>query len=81
MNDSSAPDTFVTIDEAATLLDTTPTRILMLLRDKALLGEQQEDGWLVSRDSIACCKAHGKDMKKEQGCKTYCSSGGCGCGR
>lgn len=81
MTTSSTPDTYVTVDEAAALLETTPTRILMLLRDKALIGEQQGDSWLVSRESIACCKTHGKDMKKEQGCKTYCSSGGCGCGR
>jgi hypothetical protein len=72
---------YVTTEEAALLLDTTPTRILMLLRQQALAGRQEGSGWLVSRESIACCKAHGRDMKAEMGCRTYCSSGGCGCGK
>ena len=81
MSTETTADGYVTIDEAAQLLDTTPTRILMLLRQKALEGVQQGSDWLVSRESIACCKTHGRDMKQEQGCKTYCTSGGCGCSK
>jgi excisionase family DNA binding protein len=81
MGIETSVDGFVTTDEAARLLDTTPTRILMLLRQKALEGIQEGSDWLVSRESIACCKTHGRDMKQEQGCKTYCTSGGCGCSK
>ena len=70
---------YVTADEAAELLATTPMRVLMLMRDKALVGMQVEGEWLVSRDSVACCKAYGADMKEAKGCATYCSSKGCGC--
>jgi len=70
---------YVTADEAAELLATTPMRVLMLMRDKALVGIEAEGEWLVSRDSVACCAAHGSDMKVAKGCATYCSSGGCGC--
>ena len=70
---------YVTADEAAELLATTSMRVLMLIRDKALVGTQVGGEWLVSKDSVACCKAHGTDMKAAKGCATYCSSGGCGC--
>jgi hypothetical protein len=81
MDMESRAEGFVTIVEAARLLDTTPTRILMLLRRQALVGVQEGSDWLVSRESIACCRTHGRDMMKEQGCTTYCSSGGCGCNK
>jgi hypothetical protein len=70
---------YVTADEAAELLETTTMRVLMLMRDKALVGMQVDGEWLVSRDSVACCKSHGTDMKEAKGCATYCSSQGCGC--
>jgi excisionase family DNA binding protein len=81
MESETVTEGYVSIQEAARLLETTPTRILMLLKEKGLEGVLSGDEWLVSRDSIACCKTHGRDMKTEQGCRTYCSSGGCGCSK
>lgn len=78
---NTEPDGYVTVDEAAAMLETTPTRILMLLKGKDLAGVEKEGAWLISRESIACCKTHGRDMMKEQGCRTYCASGGCGCSK
>jgi hypothetical protein len=69
----------VSSDEAASELSTTQLKIMMLLKEKALIGEEVDGEWFVTRDSIECFKSHGKDMKIEMGCKTYCSSGGCGC--
>jgi hypothetical protein len=67
------------IAKAAEELQTTEMKVLMLLKNKALLGEEIGEEWYISRDSLECYKAHGKDLKEEMGCKTYCSSGGCGC--
>jgi hypothetical protein len=69
----------ITAAAAADELKTTMTRILMLLRDKALAGEQVDGEWYVAVDSLACAKAHGTDQKVAKGCASYCSSGGCGC--
>jgi len=71
--------TFVTAAEAATQMETTLTRVLMLLRGKALVGTQLDGEWYVESDSVACAKTHGTDMKAASGCASYCSSGGCGC--
>jgi len=65
--------------QAADELETTITRVLMLLRDKALVGTQLDGEWYVACDSLACGKAHGRDMKTAKGCASHCSSGGCGC--
>jgi hypothetical protein len=65
--------------KAAQELQTTEMKVLMLLKNKALLGEEIDGEWYVYQESLECFKAHGKDMKVEAGCKTYCSSGGCGC--
>ena len=70
---------YVTAAEAAEELETTLTRVLMLLRENALAGTQVDGEWYVASDSVACGKAHGRDMKKIKGCASYCSSGGCGC--
>jgi len=69
----------VTVHEAAAELSTTHLRVMMLLKEKALLGIEAEGEWLVTRDSLECCKTHGADRKVARGCTTSCSSGGCGC--
>lgn len=70
---------YLTAAEAAAQLDTTLTRVLMLLRGNALKGAQLDGEWYVESDSVACAKTHGTDMKAASGCATYCTSGGCGC--
>lgn len=72
-------DSKFTVGESAQFLETTPTRILMLLRSGELEGIETEGGWLVDADSLACCKSGGIDMKTAKGCASYCNSGGCGC--
>jgi len=69
----------LTVEESAEELATTPTKILMLLKNGDLQGEESEGKWFIAADSLACCKAHGIDMKTAKGCVSYCSSGGCGC--
>lgn len=69
----------LTVAESAAALATTPTKILMLLKNGDLKGEEIDGEWLIDADSLACCKSHGIDMKTVNGCASYCSSGGCGC--
>ena len=69
----------VTATMAAAKLDTTMTRILMLLKAKALQGVQIDGEWFVTSDSLDCAKTHGSDLKVANGCASHCSSGGCGC--
>ncbi len=70
---------YLTITEAAENLGTTATRILMLLKKSTLKGREIDGEWLLEPDSVACCDAHGSDMKETKGCVSYCSSDGCGC--
>ena len=70
---------YLTADEAAETLQTTPTRILMLLKGKALDGMQVDGEWFVASDSVSCFKTHGKDLKIIKGCASSCTSSGCGC--
>lgn len=72
-------DSKFTVAESAQLLETTPTRILMLLRSGELKGIETDGGWLVDADSLVCCKSGGIDMQAAKGCASYCNSGGCGC--
>jgi len=69
----------ITAARAAEELETTITRVLMLLREKALAGRQLDGEWYVATDSLACGKTHGRDLKTVRGCASSCSSGGCGC--
>jgi predicted transcriptional regulator len=70
---------FITVDEAARELGTTPTRVLMMLRSKELLGREADGGWLVAAASLACARVHGTDRKEASGCAAYCKSK-CDCG-
>ncbi|MGB4598502.1 MAG: hypothetical protein WBI04_00825 [Trichlorobacter sp.] len=72
-----APGTvFVPIAEAANLLATTETRVLMMLKKNELAGKQEDDGWHVDRSSLQCCdKPQASDIVKP-GCGGGC--GGCG---
>jgi len=69
----------LTVGESAEALATTPTKILMLLKNGDLKGEESNGTWFIDADSLACCKSHGIDMKAAKGCASYCNSGGCGC--
>jgi hypothetical protein len=69
----------MTAAEAATELGTTITRVLMLLKHHALEGRLLDGEWYVASDSVACGKAHGRDLKTVTGCVSHCTANGCGC--
>jgi DNA-binding IclR family transcriptional regulator len=68
---------FITIAEAAGYLETTATRILMMLKKHELLGNQDSDGaWKIDKTSLQLCgKPKPSDFIKS-GCRGGC--GGCG---
>lgn len=76
--------TFVSLAEAAALLETTETRILMMLKKKELLGTLENDVWQVDKVSLQLCgKPKAADVVRPGGCGGGCSGGsggGGGCG-
>ena len=71
---------YLTVDEAAERLATTPTRLLMLMKGKFVSGVLAEGEWLVTADSVANWAASGHEMKLEKGCAgCRSSSEGCAC--
>mgnify|MGYP000882067076 CR=1 FL=1 len=71
--------TMINIDEAAAYLETTETRILMMLKKNELTGSQDESGaWQIDKASLQLCgKPKPSDFRKT-GCGGGCGSGGCG---
>lgn len=69
----------IKVTDAAAYLNTTATKVLMLLKSGQLQGVETEGTWVIDPDSLACCKAHGIDMKADTGCASYCASSRCGC--
>jgi hypothetical protein len=70
---------YVTAAEAAATLNTTPLRVMMLVKQKELVGQEVDGSWYISRPSLACATAHGTDRMVANGCQSYCKSSGCGC--
>jgi len=69
---------FITIAEAAGYLETTETRILMMLKKNELSGMQDDDGWKIDKASLQLCgKPQPSDIAKK-GCGGGCGNGGCG---
>ena len=69
----------ITVDEVAEELHTTPLRVLMLIKEKALKGELRDGTWLVTRNSLNCFMVSGADLSLQASCHTSCSSSGCSC--
>lgn len=73
-----AGENFITMGEAAAYLETTETRILMLLKKQELAGKQVDDIWYIDKASLQLCgKPKPSDFSKT-GCGGGCGSGGCG---
>jgi hypothetical protein len=70
---------FISISEAAGYLETTETRILMMLKKQELAGSQDGSGtWQIDKASLQLCgKPKPSDFRKT-GCGGGCGSGGCG---
>ena len=70
---------FISLSEAAAKLSTTETRILMLLKRKALEGMLTDEGWLVAAASLASYDSDEKEPENQLLCRTSCTSSKCGC--
>lgn len=70
---------YVTVAEAAAELSTTDTRVLMLLKQKALQGTLSDQGWFITRQSLDCFDRHGQEPEQQLSCRTSCTSSRCGC--
>lgn len=70
---------YLPLTAAAEQLATTETRILMLLKRKALCGELSEGSWFVTTASLACYDRHAVEPSKQQHCQASCHGSGCGC--
>jgi len=68
---------FLSITETAGYLETTETRVLMMLKKQELVGSQDDSGiWQIDKASLQLC---GKP-KPSDFIKTGCGSGCGGCG-
>ena len=71
---------YLAASDVALQLETTETKVLMLLKQKALGGELIEGTWFVTAASLACYDAQAQDPAQQANCRTSCSSSsGCGC--
>ena len=75
--------TYVSLAEAANLLETTEMRVLMMLRNHELVGVEESDGWQVEKVSLQLCgKPKASDVVRPGGCGGGCGGGqkkgGCG---
>lgn len=70
--------TLVNVKEAAVLLETTETRILMMVRQGVLVGQLVDDIWVVERSALQACRPpQAADIVRPGGCGGGCGSG-CG---
>ena len=70
---------YVPMTEAAEQLATTETKILMLLKQKALQGDLIEGSWFVTSSSLAGYDPQAAQPGRLPDCRTSCSGSGCGC--
>ena len=71
---------YLTVEEAATALKTTPTAILMLLRRSELVGQAVAGaGWLVERKSLEQLHAARQEDAPLIECRSSCAAKAGGC--
>jgi excisionase family DNA binding protein len=71
---------YLTVEEAATTLKTTPTAILMLLRRSELVGQAVAGGgWLVERASLEQLRAGRQEEAPLIECRSSCAAKAGGC--
>lgn len=71
---------YLSVEEAATALKTTPTAILMLLRRGELLGQAMAGaGWLVERNSLEQLRATRQEDAPLVECRSSCTAKAGGC--
>lgn len=69
----------VTAAEAAAELSTTETKVLMLLKRKALHGILSDQGWFVTRESLDRFDRTAGPGQAQFTCSTSCTGSSCGC--
>ncbi|GFO63347.1 hypothetical protein M1B72_10555 [Geomonas paludis] len=69
----------VTAAEAAIELSTTETRVLMLLKQKALQGTLSDQGWFITKASLDSYEEAGETAPQQPACRTACTATRCGC--
>lgn len=69
----------ITVSEAAGELGTTRLRLLMLLREGVVEGEQVDGEWHLSRASLDAIRAMGGPAPVSTSCRTSCTATTCGC--
>jgi len=70
---------YLTVEAAATVLDTTPTAILMLLRRGELVGQEVAGGWEIARKSLDVLRTARQEGLPLVTCRSSCAEkkGGC----
>lgn len=70
---------YLPLDQAARQLGTTETKVLMLLKQKALQGTLVDGDWLVTTSSLAECDLSKQAPTALPDCHSSCRSSQCGC--
>jgi hypothetical protein len=72
---------YASAEEAAVRLNTTITRVLLLIREKRIAAILHQGEWCVELDSLAGCDLHAAgDCGAKRGCAGCRDSEGCGTG-
>jgi hypothetical protein len=64
---------------AAQKLATTETKVLMLLKQKALEGQRIDGSWFVTTSSLTLYEVAALEPENLAQCRTSCGGEGCGC--
>jgi hypothetical protein len=67
---------YISLARAAQALETTETRVLMMLKRKELWGKLEGDAWLVEQKSLQACRPSSPTAGVTSCCGGAC--GGCG---
>lgn len=71
--------TYLTLTETAVKLGTTAARVLMLIKNSQLQGEETDGQWLVESSSLKSCDIQGIGTIAAGNCAGHCSAKDCGC--
>jgi hypothetical protein len=72
-------EAMVMIEDAAEELSTTGLRLLMLLRDGTLIGQEVNGEWMITRSSLEQFRQAGLPAATQKGCASSCQAAKCGC--
>ena len=76
MCEQGTADTYISLAQAAQTLETTETRVLMMLKRRELWGKLEGDAWLVEKKSLQACTPSSPTEGISHCCGGAC--GGCG---